>query len=116
MHYDLFRKELMRIVAAQEFGPFMKMSGTFSFIMGEHQWRIEKKLAGGGAMMDLGIYIVQAAMQQPMPRPFQSLLTRAETTTGFLQRDRGNNQVHLKLSKRRHTRWHYEFQRQRQLL
>ena len=69
MHYDLFRKELMRIVAAQEFGPFMKMSGTFSFVMGEHQWRIEKKLAGGGAMMDLGIYIVQAAMQATNATP-----------------------------------------------
>ena len=63
MHYDLFRKELMRIAQAQEFGPFMKMSGTFSFVMNEHQWRVEKKLAGGGAMMDLGIYVLQAASQ-----------------------------------------------------
>lgn len=63
MHYDLFRKELMRIVAAREFGPIMKMNGTFSFVMGQHQWRIEKKLGGGGAMMDLGIYILQAGMQ-----------------------------------------------------
>ena len=63
MHYDLFRKELMRIVASQEFGPLMKMNGIFCFVMNDHQWRIEKKLAGGGAMMDLGIYIVQAAMQ-----------------------------------------------------
>ena len=69
MHYDLFRKELMRIVAAQEFGPFMKMTGTFSFVMNQHQWRIEKKLAGGGAMMDLGIYIVQAAMQATNAAP-----------------------------------------------
>jgi glucose-fructose oxidoreductase len=63
MHYDLFRKELMRIVQTQELGTFMKMAGNFSFVMNEHQWRIEKKLAGGGAMMDLGIYVVQAAIQ-----------------------------------------------------
>jgi len=82
MHYDLFRKELMRIAQAQEFGPFMKMSGNFSFVMNQHQWRIEKRLAGGGAMMDLGIYVVQAASQaananpvsvtaheEPKPRP-----------------------------------------------
>ena len=69
MHYDLFRKELMRIVAAQEFGPFMKMNGNFSFVMNQHQWRIEKKLAGGGAMMDLGIYVVQAAMQAANAAP-----------------------------------------------
>jgi len=63
MHYDLFRKEFMRIVQTQELGTFMKMAGNFSFVMNEHQWRIEKKLAGGGAMMDLGIYVVQAAIQ-----------------------------------------------------
>jgi glucose-fructose oxidoreductase len=61
LHYDLFRKELMRLAKEQDFGPFMKMSGEFSFVMGQHQWRIEKKLAGGGAMMDVGIYVVQAA-------------------------------------------------------
>jgi glucose-fructose oxidoreductase len=69
MHYDLFRKELMRIVATQEFGPFMKMTGNFAFVMGQHQWRIEKKLAGGGALMDLGIYIIQAAMQATNAAP-----------------------------------------------
>ena len=69
MHYDLFRKELMRIVQAQEFGSFMKLSGNFSFVMNQHQWRIEKKLAGGGAMMDLGIYVVQAAIQAANANP-----------------------------------------------
>jgi glucose-fructose oxidoreductase len=69
MHYDLFRKELMRIVQTQEFGPFIKMAGNFSFVMNQHQWRIEKKLAGGGAMMDLGIYVVQAAIQAANANP-----------------------------------------------
>jgi len=69
MHYDLFRKELMRIVQTQEFGSFMKMTGNFSFVMNQHQWRIEKKLAGGGAMMDLGIYVLQAAIQAANASP-----------------------------------------------
>ena len=69
MHYDLFRKELMRIVQTQELGTFMKMAGSFSFVMNQHQWRIEKKLAGGGAMMDLGIYVVQAAIQAANANP-----------------------------------------------
>jgi glucose-fructose oxidoreductase len=69
MHYDLFRRELMRLAQTQELGPLMKMSGTFSFVMNQHQWRIEKRLAGGGAMMDLGIYIVQAAAQAANANP-----------------------------------------------
>src|SRR5215204_4005416 len=50
MHYDLFRKELMRIANTQEFGPLTKLNGNFSFVMNQKQWRVEKKLAGGGAM------------------------------------------------------------------
>lgn len=61
MQYDLFRKELMRLARELDFGPFMKISGEFSFVMNQRQWRVEKKLAGGGPMMDLGIYVVQSA-------------------------------------------------------
>jgi glucose-fructose oxidoreductase len=54
---------------AKELGAALKMNGTFSFVMNQRQWRVEKKLAGGGAMMDLGIYIVQAAAQAANENP-----------------------------------------------
>jgi glucose-fructose oxidoreductase len=53
--------ELKRLAREQDFGPFMKMSGGLAFTMRQPQWRAEKKLAGGGPLMDLGIYAVQAA-------------------------------------------------------
>ena len=37
------------------------MSGGFGFTLTQPQWRAEKKLAGGGPLMDLGIYSIQAA-------------------------------------------------------
>lgn len=61
LHYDLYHKELMRLAREQDFGPFTKMTGDRGFIFGERAWRIDKKLAGGGPMMDLGIYIVHGA-------------------------------------------------------
>ena len=61
MHFDPYAKELMRLQRDGDFGTFTKMTGDFSFVMGRHEWRIEKKLGGGGPMMDLGIYIVQGA-------------------------------------------------------
>lgn len=61
VHYDPFHKEMWRIGRTKEFGPLMKMNGRFAFVMRQHEWRIEKKLGGGGAMMDLGIYVVHAA-------------------------------------------------------
>jgi glucose-fructose oxidoreductase len=61
LHYDLYHKEMMRLAKEREFGRFMKMTGNRAFVLGQRAWRIDKKLAGGGAMMDLGIYIVQGA-------------------------------------------------------
>jgi glucose-fructose oxidoreductase len=56
-HYD----ELKRHARELDWGVFTRMSGGFSFVMEEPQWRAERKLAGGGPLMDLGIYPVQAA-------------------------------------------------------
>jgi glucose-fructose oxidoreductase len=59
LHYDPFHEELRRLVRTQEFGPFLKMSGGFGFTMTRPQWRAQKQLAGGGPLMDLGVYVIQ---------------------------------------------------------
>jgi glucose-fructose oxidoreductase len=56
-HYE----ELKRHARELDWGMFTLMSGGHSFVMTEPQWRAERKLAGGGPLMDLGIYAVQAA-------------------------------------------------------
>lgn len=61
LYYDLYHKEMMRLAREQDFGPFMKMTGDRGFVFGQRAWRIDKKLGGGGPMMDLGIYIVHGA-------------------------------------------------------
>ena len=61
LHYDLYHKELMRLAREQDFGPLMKMTGDRGFVFGQRAWRVDKKLAGGGPMMDLGIYIIHGA-------------------------------------------------------
>jgi len=62
LHFDPIHEELRRLVRTSEFGPFMKMSGGFAFTMDRAQWRAEKKLAGGGPLMDLGIYVLQETL------------------------------------------------------
>jgi glucose-fructose oxidoreductase len=61
LHFDPFHEELRRLVRTGEFGPFLKMDGGFAFRMGKPQWRAEKKLAGGGPLMDVGVYVIQEA-------------------------------------------------------
>ena len=59
LHFDPYHRELMRLAKEQDFGPLLKMEGDFGFVMGNHQWRATKKLAGGGPLMDLGVYLIQ---------------------------------------------------------
>jgi len=61
LHFDPYLKELMRHQREKDYGDFTKMTGDRGFVFGNHAWRVKKKLAGGGPLMDLGIYIIQAA-------------------------------------------------------
>jgi glucose-fructose oxidoreductase len=56
-HYE----ELKRHAREKDWGAFTRMSGGHSYVMTRPQWRAERKLAGGGPLMDIGIYTIQAA-------------------------------------------------------
>jgi glucose-fructose oxidoreductase len=94
LHFDPYLKELMRHQREKDYGDFMKMTGDRGFVFGNHAWRVEKKLAGGGPLMDLGIYIIQAscmatgatpvavtAHEEPKLRP--EFFTEVEETIRF---------------------------------
>jgi glucose-fructose oxidoreductase len=61
LHFDPYHQELMRLGRGKDFGRFTRMTGDRGFVMKARAWRVDQKLAGGGPMMDLGIYIVQGA-------------------------------------------------------
>lgn len=59
LHFDPLHEEVRKLAKTRDFGAFTTMSGAFAFTMRSSQWRAQKKLAGGGPLMDLGIYVVQ---------------------------------------------------------
>ena len=61
LHFDPYHQELMRLAREQDFGPFTKMSGGFSFVMNGRPWRAIRQFSGGGPLMDLGIYVIHAS-------------------------------------------------------
>jgi len=61
LHFDPYFEQVARLGKDPAVGPFKRMSGGFGFVLAQPQWRAEKKLAGGGPLMDLGIYSIQAA-------------------------------------------------------
>jgi glucose-fructose oxidoreductase len=59
LHFDPYHMELMRHGGERDLGSPFKMKGDRGFFLAEGRWRGERKLAGGGPMMDLGVYIIQ---------------------------------------------------------
>lgn len=55
--------ELDRLAKTRELGPFTKITGGHGFKVSRRTWRVEKKLGGGGPLMDVGIYVIQAAVR-----------------------------------------------------
>ncbi|MEZ0539437.1 Gfo/Idh/MocA family protein [Fibrella arboris] len=62
LHYEPFTQEVMRLGQQKVFGPVRFVEASDAFKIGDPtQWRLKKAMAGGGALMDVGIYAVQGA-------------------------------------------------------
>lgn len=62
LHYEPFTQEVMRLGQQKVFGPVKFIESSDGFRSGDpNQWRLKKAMAGGGPLMDVGIYAVQGA-------------------------------------------------------
>jgi predicted dehydrogenase len=60
--YEPYNQEAIRMARQQELGPTKVILADHGFNIGDPtQWRLNKTLAGGGSLMDIGIYSLQAA-------------------------------------------------------
>lgn len=62
LHFDPFHLEMVRLGTQKIYGNIKKMNAGFSFVSPKGVWRLDKKLSGGGPLMDLGIYCLQGVM------------------------------------------------------
>jgi predicted dehydrogenase len=62
MHFEPHTLEIVRMRKEGDFGKILFFQGLSGFRIGDPtQWRLNKQLAGGGAMMDIGIYAINGA-------------------------------------------------------
>jgi len=60
--YEPFNQEMIRMAREQELGPVRVVVADHGFNIGDPtQWRLKQAFAGGGSLMDIGIYSLQAA-------------------------------------------------------
>ena len=61
LHYEPHHRETIRLCQEKIFGKIKFFEGGFGFRIGNtDQWRL-KKAYGGGALMDVGVYVIQGA-------------------------------------------------------
>ena len=62
MHLEPKTLEIIRLRKSGEFGKTLFFQGLCGFQIGDPtQWRLDPKLAGGGSLMDIGIYAINGA-------------------------------------------------------
>jgi len=53
--------EMIRLAKEAVFGPVRIIQAEIGYPIGDSRWRLQRSLAGGGALIEMGIYAVQAA-------------------------------------------------------
>ncbi len=74
---------LIRMARTEELGPLKMVEAAFGFKIGDpNQWRLKKDLAGGGALMDVGIYAIQGMryLTGEEPAEVQAFETKTDRT------------------------------------
>ncbi|MDA0194550.1 MAG: Gfo/Idh/MocA family oxidoreductase [Bacteroidetes bacterium] len=63
LHFDPFHLEMMRLGQKQVYGKVLETDAAFAFpLTDKKRWRLDKVMAGGGPMMDVGIYALQGTI------------------------------------------------------
>ena len=62
MHFEANTLDIVKRQRVGEFGKTLFFQGLSGFVIGDpSQWRLNKALSGGGAMMDIGVYSINGA-------------------------------------------------------
>lgn len=84
MHFEPKTLEVIRMRKAGDFGKIMFFQGLCGFTIGDPtQWRLNKQLAGGGSLMDIGIYAINGSRYMTGEEPVW--VTAQETKTDHVK-------------------------------
>ncbi|MEX2381875.1 MAG: Gfo/Idh/MocA family oxidoreductase, partial [Opitutales bacterium] len=87
LHFEPHTQEMMRLGQDEGFGKVKMIEASFGFRIGNPdaphmRWRLQKDKAGGGALMDVGVYAIQGTRQitgeEPVSVSAQEVKTNPE--------------------------------------
>lgn len=86
LHFEPHHQRVMKLGQEEAYGPVTLMQNGFGFHIPDSatdvphiEWRLDKEMAGGGALVDVGIYAIQAARYVTGEEP--EAVTAQEYTT-----------------------------------
>jgi len=88
LHFEPHNQAMMRLGQTQAYGSITHLAADngFKFGSGSTPWRVDKKLSGGGPLMDMGIYCLQGCLytKGQVPVSVTAKFT-PETGTGYFK-------------------------------
>lgn len=84
LHSEPYTQEVKRMVKEKTFGEVQYVSAEAAYFSDQYpdQWRLNKALSGGGALVNMGVYSIQSAIygsgQNPISVSAQEFSTRPE--------------------------------------
>ncbi|HUR12313.1 MAG TPA: Gfo/Idh/MocA family oxidoreductase [Flavitalea sp.] len=81
LHFEPYNREMMRLGTKKVYGKVKRIDCGNGFVYGgdPNAWRLKKSLAGGGGMMDMGIYAIQGARYVTGMEPLYVTATEEKT-------------------------------------
>ena len=84
LHFEPHHLEMMRLAREKVYGALISMSTEFSWHRGNGKpWLSDKRLAGGGAMFDTGVYSIQAGCYMAGGPPVAVTACPSATDPGY---------------------------------
>lgn len=78
--FEPHHQEAIRFVQEEVFGKARHIDAALGFTIGDpDQWRLKKQLAGGGALMDVGVYALQACRYLSGEEPVSVIAQESKT-------------------------------------
>jgi predicted dehydrogenase len=87
LHFEPHTQEVMRLGQKQIFGKVVKVDtgNGFTYNGDPNAWRLKKAMAGGGGLMDMGIYAIQGARYTLGEEPIAVKATQEKTRPDFFK-------------------------------
>jgi predicted dehydrogenase len=81
LHFEPFNMEMMRLGQQKVYGKILSIDCANAFTWGNNTtaWRLKKSMAGGGALMDMGVYAIQGARYTTGEEPIFFTATEEKT-------------------------------------